>query len=187
MSESASRALWKPKTVLITGAGPIGLLAALLGKQRGLEVHVLDIVEKGAKPDLVRELGATYHVGPIDKIGFQPDIAIECAGVAKLIVDALNNLAKDGVLCLAGVSAAGHPMPVDLGAINRSMVLDNNVMFGSVNANRGHFEEGAEALKMANKEWLGKLITRREPLENWAQAIARRPDDIKVIIQFPAN
>ena len=108
-------------------------------------------------------------------------------GVPQLIVDALNNLAKDGVLCLAGVSPAGHPIPVDLGAINRSMVLDNNVMFGSVNANRGHFEAGAEALKKANKDWLEKLITRREPLENWAQAIARHPDDIKTIIQFAAN
>jgi threonine dehydrogenase-like Zn-dependent dehydrogenase len=181
------RALWRPKTVLVTGAGPIGLLAALLGQQRGLEVHVLDIVEKGAKPDLVKELGAMYHTGPIEKIGFQPDIVMECTGVPKLIVDSLNNLAKDGVLCLAGVSPAGHTIPVDLGAINRSMVLDNNVMFGSVNANRGHFEAGAEALKKANRDWLCKLITRREALENWAKAIAREPDDIKVIIEFSAN
>jgi threonine dehydrogenase-like Zn-dependent dehydrogenase len=181
-----ARALWRPQTVLITGAGPIGLLAALLGKQRGLDVHVLDIVKKGAKPDLVRELGATYHTGPIDKLSFQPDIVIECAGVAQIIVAALNNLAKDGVLCLAGVSPAGRQIPVDVGAINRSMVLDNNVMFGSVNANRRHFEAGAEALKKADKNWLGKLITRREPLENWAHAIARQPDDIKVIIQFAA-
>src|SRR6185436_17956415 len=35
------RAFWEPRTVLITGAGPIGLLAALLGKQRGLDVHVI--------------------------------------------------------------------------------------------------------------------------------------------------
>jgi glucose 1-dehydrogenase len=181
------RALWQPKTVLVTGAGPIGLLAALLGKQRGLDVHVLDIVEKGAKPNLVRELGATYHTTSIDRIGFQPDIVMECTGVPKLIVDSLNNLAKDGVLCLAGVSPAGHPIPVDLGAINRSMVLDNNVMFGSVNANRRHFEDGAEALCKASKDWLAKLITRREPLENWASAISRRPDDIKVIIEFAVN
>ena len=55
------RAFWDPRTVLVTGAGPIGLLAALVGKQRGLEVHVLDRAESGAKPDLVRALGATYH------------------------------------------------------------------------------------------------------------------------------
>lgn len=181
------RAVWRPKTVLVTGAGPIGLLAALLGQQRGLEVHVLDVVQKGPKPDLVKVLGATYHTGPIEKIGFKPDIVMECTGVPELIVEALDNLAKDGVLCLAGVSSAARAIPVDLAAINRSMVLDNNVMFGSVNANRGHFEAGAEALKKADKHWLTKLITRREPLENWAKAIAREPDDIKVIIQLSVN
>src|SRR5215469_10839786 len=46
------RAFWEPRTVLVTGAGPIGPLAALLGIQRGLEVHVLDRVESGPKPDL---------------------------------------------------------------------------------------------------------------------------------------
>src|SRR5215204_7659858 len=52
------RAFWEPSNVLVTGAGPIGLLAALIGQQRGLEVHVLDRMAAGAKPDLVRALGA---------------------------------------------------------------------------------------------------------------------------------
>ena len=58
-----SRAFWEPRHVLVTGAGPIGLLAALLGVQRGLDVHVLDRVTEGAKPQLVADLGATYHSG----------------------------------------------------------------------------------------------------------------------------
>ena len=56
----AARASWEPRIVLVTGAGPIGLLAALLGAQRGLEVHVLDRIEDGAKPELVR--GARRHL-----------------------------------------------------------------------------------------------------------------------------
>ena len=58
-----ARAVWRPFRVLITGAGPIGLLAALLGRQRGLEVHVVDRVTDGPKPALVAALGATYHAG----------------------------------------------------------------------------------------------------------------------------
>src|SRR5690606_16386615 len=58
------RAWFEPRRVLVTGAGPIGLLAALLGQQRGLEVHVLDLVRSGPKPALVRELGAEYHGEP---------------------------------------------------------------------------------------------------------------------------
>ena len=60
------RAFWEPRNVLVTGAGPIGLLAALVGSQHGLDVHVLDRAESGPKPDLVRALGATYHTGQRD-------------------------------------------------------------------------------------------------------------------------
>jgi threonine dehydrogenase-like Zn-dependent dehydrogenase len=39
-----SRAHWDPQRVLVTGAGPVGLLAALMARQRGFETHVLDRV-----------------------------------------------------------------------------------------------------------------------------------------------
>ena len=58
-------------------SGPIGLLAALIGKRRGLDVHVLDRVDSGLKPDLVRALRATHHAGTVAGIGFRPDIIIE--------------------------------------------------------------------------------------------------------------
>ena len=66
------RSFWEPRNVLVTGAGPIGLLAAMVGKQRGLDVHVLDRVESGLKPDLVRDLGATYHSGSVARSRFRP-------------------------------------------------------------------------------------------------------------------
>src|SRR5574339_1220752 len=78
------RAFWEPRTVLVTGAGPIGLLAALVGTQHGLEVHVLDRVASGPKPELVRALGATYHTGRATEVGFHPDVIIECTGVAQV-------------------------------------------------------------------------------------------------------
>ncbi len=75
--------------MLVTGAGPIGLLAALIGKQRGLEVHVLDRVESGPKPELVRALGATYHTGTVAGVGFEPDVIVECTGVGQVITDSI--------------------------------------------------------------------------------------------------
>src|SRR6478752_4168698 len=66
------RTFWDPRTVLVVGAGPIGLLAALIGVQRGLDVHVLDRVTNGPKPALVADLGATYHSGSIDDLGLRP-------------------------------------------------------------------------------------------------------------------
>ena len=64
------------------------------------------------------------------------------------------------------------------------MVLDNDVVFGSVNANRRHYEMAADALARADKDWLARMITRRVPLARWSEALERRPGDIKVIIEF---
>ena len=178
---------WQPRTVLVTGAGPIGLLAALMGKQRGLDVHVLDHSETGPKPALVRALGATYHAKGIAGLdGFAPDILIECTGAPAVIRDVLGRTAPDGIVCLAGVTAAGHAFEFDIGSLNRTMVLNNETVFGTVNANRRHYEMAAEALARADKRWLAGLITRRVPVAQWAQALEYRPGDIKVVVDFAA-
>jgi threonine dehydrogenase-like Zn-dependent dehydrogenase len=177
---------WRPKTVLITGAGPIGLLAALIGMQRGLEVHLLDHNAKGPKPELGRSLGANYHASDIASLDLQPDILIECTGAVPVIAGALGRVAPSGVLCLAGVTAPGRMAEIDIGALNRAMVLNNQVVFGSVNANRTHYEAAAQALARADKTWLRKLITRRVPLDRAPEALEHRRGDIKVIIDIAA-
>jgi threonine dehydrogenase-like Zn-dependent dehydrogenase len=179
-----TRAVWKPHTVLVTGAGPIGLLAALLGVQRGLDVHVLDQVTDGLKPDLVAAVGAHYHHGSVADIGVQPDVAIECTGVGQLIFDVMDSAGANGIVCLTGVSSGGRELPVDVGMLNRRMVLENDVVFGSVNANRRHYEAGAAALAKADHDWLAKLISRRVPLADWHSAYQRQPTDVKVVLDF---
>jgi threonine dehydrogenase-like Zn-dependent dehydrogenase len=176
------RAHWEPQTVLVTGAGPIGLLAALLGVQRGLDVHVVDVVKDGPKPAMVKDLGATYHSDRVAELGLSPDIAIECTGVAEVVVDVIVHSGTDAVVCLTGVSSTGRSIPVDIGAVNRELVLQNDVIFGSVNANRRHYEQGAEALAKADLDWLQRLITRRVPLADFRSALQRKDDDIKVVL-----
>nr|WP_306823473.1 alcohol dehydrogenase catalytic domain-containing protein [Streptomyces sp. JJ66] len=80
-----NRAWFAPRSVLVTGAGPVGLLAALLGQQRGLEVHVLDRVTGGRKPELVRRLGGTYHSDDVESVlrAVRPDIVIEATGAPR--------------------------------------------------------------------------------------------------------
>jgi len=179
-----ARAAWSPKVVLVTGAGPIGQLAALLGAQRGLEVHVLDQVTSGPKPDLVAALGATYHHGDIPSMGISPDIVVECTGVGQLVFDAMDKMAPNGVLCLTGVSSKGRSLGIDAGELNRHMVLENDVVFGSVNANRSHYEAGAEALAKADPAWLARLVSRRVPLSQWQAAYERQADDVKVVLEL---
>jgi glucose 1-dehydrogenase len=178
------RACHDLRSVLVTGAGPIGLLAAMLGAQRGLEVHVLDTVNEGVKPELVHALGATYHSDGVRAVGVV-DVAIEATGVGEVVVDALGITAAGGIVCLTGVSSGGHSIDVDIGAFNRTMVLGNDVVFGSVNANRRHYEAAAEALGRADQEWLGRVITRRVPLSRWAEALDKKGhDDVKVVVSL---
>ena len=178
------RAFWEPRTVLVTGAGPIGLLAAMVARQHGLEVHVLDRVTSGPKPELVRSLGATYHTGNIRDIGFEPDIILECTGVGQVIVDAIHGIAAGGVVCLTGVGSGGRTVGIPAADTASQMVLRNTVIVGSVNANKRHWYKAGEALARADRAWLSRLLTRREPPEHFARALDRTPDDVKVVVQF---
>ena len=175
---------WQPKTLLVTGAGPVGLLAALIGAQRGLEVHVLDHNDNLRKRDLVRQLGGTYHSEDLAYLRLKPDILMECSGAPIVVRDVLGRTASAGIVCLVGVTASGHDFAIDIGALNRTMVLNNDTVFGTVNANRRHYEMANEALRRADKAWLHRLITRRELVEQWTQSLERLPDDIKVIVDF---
>jgi glucose 1-dehydrogenase len=178
------RAFWEPRTVLVTGAGPIGLLAALLGKQRGLDVHVLDRMTSGLKPDLVRALGATYHSGTVRDVGFEPDVVVECTGVGQVIADVLQSVGSGGIVCLTGVGSGGASMGQATADVAAEMVLRNNAVVGSVNANKRHWYKAGEALARADRSWLERFLTRREAPTNFAAALERRPDDIKVVVQF---
>lgn len=177
-----ARAFHDPRVAAVTGAGPVGLLAALLAKQRGLEVHVFDHVSEGPKPGLVEALGATYHPEPLSKSGIAADVTVECTGVTSVVLEAITCGAMDAITCLTGVSAPDGGVPVDVGKLNRGLVLSNEVVFGSVNANRRHYEQAAHALQQADQGWLARLITRRVPLEDFATAFERKADDVKVVL-----
>ena len=178
------RAFWEPQTVLVTGAGPIGLLAALIGAQRGIDVHVLDRVESGPKPQLVRDLGATYHTGAIADVGFEPDVIIECTGAGQVINDAIRGIGAGGVVCLTGVGTGGSTIGPAVADVAAAVVLKNNVVVGSVNANKRHWYKAGQVLARADHAWLEKLLTRREAPEQFDQALHREVDDIKVVVQF---
>lgn len=176
---------WNPKTVLVTGAGTIGLLAAMIACQKGLEVHLLDHNTEGPKPQLGRRLGAIYHGGDATVLGdFAPDVILECTGAVPVILDCLRRCSPSGVLCLTGISEPEETQQVHLGAINRRIVLHNEAVFGTVNANRIHYKMAVDALSRADPEWLNSLLTRKVPVRNWREALEDRDDDIKVTLDF---
>ena len=183
IEQIVARAPVSPRTVLVTGAGPIGLLAALLGVQRGLDVAVLDRVLDGPKPGLVADLGATYHTGSASDLP-PADIVVECTGAPTVVLDAIRRTSPAGVTCLTGVSSGGRVIELDVGAANRRLVLENDVVFGSVNANRSHYEAATKSLDDADPAWLARLLTRRIPLDRWTAGFQPRSDDVKVVVEL---
>lgn len=169
--------------VLVTGAGPIGLLAAMIGVQKGYEVHVLDQVRDGPKPGLVADLGGTYHAS-LAEMGCEPDIVIECTGIGQLVFDVIARTAPDAVVCLTGLSSGQRAISAEADAINKQLVLSNDVVFGSVNANRRHYELAAGYLAKADRDWLARLVSRRVPAQHWPAALDRQPDDVKVVVDL---
>jgi threonine dehydrogenase-like Zn-dependent dehydrogenase len=156
-----------------------------MGTQRGLKVHVLDRATEGIKPQIVEELGAEYHTGDINEVAqdLEPDVVVECTGVAELVAGAMQHTAPGAIVCLTGV-APSRTLSVDIGALNNELVLENDVVFGSVNANRRHFEQAVESLQAADADWLRRLITRTVPFESWTDALEKGDDDIKVVVEF---
>jgi threonine dehydrogenase-like Zn-dependent dehydrogenase len=149
-------------------------------------VHVLDHAKDGPKPELVRSLGGTFHNGGIDEIGLRPDIVVECTGASSLVIDVMGRTAPGGIVCLAGLSPGRRTIGIDVAGLNRTMVLENDVVFGSVNANRRHYESAAKALAHADRNWLERLITRRLPLAQFQDALARQKHEVKTVIDFAA-
>jgi threonine dehydrogenase-like Zn-dependent dehydrogenase len=173
------RARWAPRRALVTGAGPVGLMGALLGVQRELEVHVYDRHETGPKPELVRALGARYHL-QFPSLEF--DIVLECTGAPQVIARAVAGCSPDAIICLTGLGGRRSAATIDAAALNESLVLENRVVFGSVNANRRHYEAAAQALQRAERAWLERLLTRKLPLDRFAEAYAPDPGDVKTVL-----
>jgi threonine dehydrogenase-like Zn-dependent dehydrogenase len=174
---------WQPRTLLVTGAGPIGLLAAMAGVQRGLEVQILERVREGLKLELIKVLGAKHYSAIAELEGLAPDITIECTGSPMLVRDVMNQSGASGIICLTGVSDSHHT-EMDIGSLNRKLVLENRTVFGVVNANRRHYADAGQMLAAAKPGWLSQLISRRVPLSNWRDAFEHRSGDIKVVIDF---
>ena len=182
----SQRAFFAGRRAMVTGAGPIGLLACLLGVQRGYEMHVVDLVTGGPKRDLVEALGAHYHAGDAADVDAEVEVVVECTGLGAVARSAGRRLVNGGIMSLTGIMNLDPQLDTDATTMNRNAVLRNLVLFGTVNAGRRHWWQAVEALDAADPEWLGAMITRRVPLATFSDALDRQPGDIKVIVDLTA-
>jgi glucose 1-dehydrogenase len=185
---------WKPKFAMVLGAGPIGLLAASVLRLRGLRTVVIGRDDSASiNAQLATQLGAEYlsvanrRLPDVPKETGNPDIVIEATGVSSVGFDAMEILGRNGVLCLLSVTG-GDTMtaePTDL--INQRLVLGNQVVFGSVNANPRHFKQGVKDFVTINKKWPGvmsKLLTNKIPWQDHKTWFTQRGGGIKSTLEI---
>jgi threonine dehydrogenase-like Zn-dependent dehydrogenase len=180
---------------LVAGLGPIGLLAAMALRLRGAQVFGLDIVDEDSpRPQWLRQIGGQYVDGrqvPADKVDDTLGpmaMILEGTGVASLEFNLLDALAPNGVYVLTGVPGGDRPLQIPGAALIRQLVLQNQVMLGSVNAARDHFQMAVDDLRHAQLQWgdhLEKLITHRHAYTDFETALQKHPDDeIKAVIEW---
>lgn len=193
--EIQRRMRWAPKTALILGAGTIGLFAAMLLRNQGLDVTVAGREDPRApslKLEILETVGARYLSSAVDPILELPsrlgnvDLIIEATGSSQVVFDAMQILGINGVLCLLGITGGSRTISVPADEINLAMVLGNKTVFGSVNANRRYFELGVRHFGEFERRWpglLSRLITKRLPLEAFREGIESRRDHVKVVLE----
>jgi threonine dehydrogenase-like Zn-dependent dehydrogenase len=185
---------WKPKLGVVLGGGPVGLLAAAVLRARGLRTVVVGREEStDLRAQIAKQMGAEYlsvankSLLDVPKETGYPDIVIEATGSARVVFDAMEILGPNAVLCLLSVTGGDtmNAEPIDL--INQRLVLGNQVVFGSVNANPRHFKMGVKDFVTIQKKWpgaLNRLLTNKIPWQDHKKWFTERGSGIKSTLEI---
>jgi len=178
-------------SALVAGTGAVGMLAAFLLRVRGYEVTAIDRHgEETPAATLLARVGATHRSAPegVSSLAGQSfDLVIEATGSVSLDFGLVQLLRRNGVLVLTGIPDAHEPpTSIAAGALLRNVVLQNQAVIGSVNANRSYFEAGLRDMTVFEQRWpgaLGAMITARRPLEEFLTVITgRTPGSMKTVL-----
>jgi len=192
--EIQRRLSWKPKKALIMGAGPIGILQAMLLRDSGLEVSVLARSLPGnRKSKIIEKIGAQYLSTSCYSLDYvlksvgKVDFVVEASGDSKLAFDALSLVGNNGVVCLTSITGGNKELTIPADKINLDYVLGNKIVFGTVNAHIMDYKQGVRSLERFMGRWpevLPEIITRRVPLLQFTEAFQSTSDDIKVTLEI---
>jgi threonine dehydrogenase-like Zn-dependent dehydrogenase len=187
-----TRQPWAPRRALIIGAGAIGVLATYMLRLEGSEVWTAARGPAGdARAELIGASGARYvstKKEPLTALreevgGF--DLVVEAAGNAEVMHGVLGLLGRNGVGCLLGLDAHAREIPVDSTVVAVDTVLENRVLFGSVNAHRQDWETAVSQLDELRRrlpEPLEAMVGLRVPPDRFAEAFGYR--GVKATLRF---
>jgi glucose 1-dehydrogenase len=167
---------WQLERALVIGAGAIGLLTTYLLRLADVEVWTASLEPDN---DLVEQSGAHYvstHDTELSELG-KFDLVIEAAGDAQLMAQTLGLLRRSGVACLLGIDPRDRMVELDGPVLGVDTILENRVLFGSVNARRQDWLAAVADLDRARERWpeaLEQFVTLRVPLDGFPEAFEHR-------------
>ena len=141
----------EPRTALVLGLGPIGMLTAMALKARGYGVRVHSL-EPADHPRVA--------ILRLQEIPYEPvltesaDLVIEAAGSTEVALSALQKMPPLGVMVVLGASDGAGPIPF------LRMIINNQTIVGSVNADGEAFRAAVQDLARFDRRALAALITR---------------------------
>lgn len=197
VSRRARRTGDAPKLrALVLGAGPIGLLGAVLLADNGFDTHVYSL-ERTDDPraELVRSVGGTYHSAQDEDVGAlwkklgDVDMVYEATGASKLSFAVLELMGYNGIFVFTGVPGRKEPFEVDGATIMRNLVLENHVLLGTVNAGMDAFEAAVRDLTVWRTKWphiFDTLISGRYDLEDHAKLYDGTVPGVKHVMRVSA-
>jgi threonine dehydrogenase-like Zn-dependent dehydrogenase len=173
------RQVWRPRRALVLGPGPIGLLSTYLLRLHGLDVWTVGRRSGGPRAELVGACGARYVSSsetPLGDLreevgGF--DLVLESAGDAQLMLEVLGLLRRNGVGCLLGLDAREQRISIDGPVVGIDAVIENRVLFGSVNAHREDWKAAVAGLEEIGRRWpdaLDAMVGLRVAPDRFAEA-----------------
>lgn len=175
---------WELQRALVIGAGAIGLLTTYLLRLDDVEVWTASLEPEN---ELVEAAGAHYVDAtevPLAELG-RFDLVVEAAGNAQVIADSLGLLRRSGVACLLGIDPREQTVGIDGRVIGLDTILENRVLFGSVNAHRQDWLAGVDALERSRRRWPGALesfVRLRVPLDRFRDAFAERQGKATLVV-----
>lgn len=188
-------AVWTPRTAIVLGAGPIGLLGTLLLREQGLDVYTLARTPAPNPASTILDAAGARYVSTretsfADLRGSLPnvDLIFESTGVSALAFEGMESLGINGVLVLLSITGGTGAKEVPTDAINRGLVLGNKVVVGSVNAAAEDFASGVRRLGRFEHLWPGltaTMITERLRGFDDAHRIAEAATGgVKTVLEF---
>ena len=171
---------WQLERALVVGAGAIGVISTYLLRLAGVEVWTASLEPSS---DLVTASGAHYvstKETPLAELhketgGF--DLVISAVPDAQLMADSLGVLRRSGVACLLGIDGREQKVSIDGPVIGLDAVLENRVLFGSVNAHHQDWLAAVASLDQARRRWpdeLDSFVGLRVPLDRFQEAFDYR-------------